>query len=133
MPVGLHVNGNRIKDCIAVEQRRKDAERAARKKKWKGSRSPTPATPSPSSAPTPTSAPAPDSTPIPTTVLAAERADPLFRLRAHPQLDSLRHLVQSKPASLPSLLQVIRATDPFLWAVFNDHREACMGVLHASK
>ena len=67
-----------------------------------------------------TAAPAPAPAPAPAT---STGTDPLVSLRSHPQLDALRQLTQTNPASLPSLLQTIGAQDPRLLTAINENRE----------
>ena len=69
---------------------------------------------------------APAATPAtsaPTTTAAAvppaTSGDPLAPLRAHPQLNELKGLVQSNPAALPAVLSAIGRTSPGLLAVIN--------------
>ena len=52
------------------------------------------------------------------------RADPLDRLRAHPQFDELRRVLQTNPGALPQVLAQIGAQDAALLGAIHENEQA---------
>jgi UV excision repair protein RAD23 len=63
-------------------------------------------------------------------VEGADGADPLAFLRADPQFNQIRALVQQRPEVLPPLLQQLQQQNPELLAIINQNQEAFLALLN---
>ena len=67
---------------------------------------------------------------IPTQALPPNPNDPLRLLRSHPQLNQLRRLAQSNPASLQGIIQELINTNPSLRDVISNNQQEFVALLN---
>lgn len=61
---------------------------------------------------------------------AAATGGPLDALRQHPQINQLRHLIQTTPEALPQVISMIGNASPDMLTAINDNREAFIAMMN---